>query len=61
VALFDIASAELANCHLYQVQAVNLKFSMAANPYYMTKYCETEERKTHATAALRLTHEVPFW
>jgi len=45
VAIFDLAAAELANCHLYRVKAVNLEFSMAANPYYMKKYCETDEEK----------------
>jgi len=45
VALFDLAAAELANCHLYQVDGVNLKFSTAANPYFMPKYCETDEKK----------------
>ena len=49
MAIFDIASAELANCHLYQVEAVNLKFSMAANPYYKTKYCKVTEEKGDLT------------
>jgi hypothetical protein len=40
IAIFDLAAAELANCHLYRVEAVNLEFSMAANPYYVEKYCE---------------------
>jgi hypothetical protein len=38
VAVFDLTAADLANCHLYQVDAVNLKFSIAANPYFVTKY-----------------------
>jgi hypothetical protein len=37
VAIFDLAAAELANCYLYKVEAVNLKFTMAANPYYVEK------------------------
>jgi hypothetical protein len=37
VALFDLASAELANCHLYKVEALAPKFSMAANPYFVEK------------------------
>jgi hypothetical protein len=41
VAIFDLAVAELANCHLYKVEGINLKFSMAANPYYLEKYSET--------------------
>jgi hypothetical protein len=45
VAFFDLNAAELANCHLYRVEAVNLKFSMAANPYYMEKYCGSGEPK----------------
>jgi RES domain len=43
VAIFDLAAAELANCHLYQLEAINPKFSMAANPYYVTKYCKSQE------------------
>jgi RES domain len=38
VAVFDLEAAELANCHLYEVDAVNIKFSVAANPYYIGKY-----------------------
>jgi hypothetical protein len=45
VAIFDLAAAELANCHLYRVEAVNLRFEEAANPYYMTKYCKANEEK----------------
>ncbi|MGD1097006.1 MAG: RES family NAD+ phosphorylase [Bryobacteraceae bacterium] len=45
VAIFELATAELANCHLYRVDAVNMKFSMAANPYYVEKYSKTEESK----------------
>ena len=48
VAIFDLAAAELANCHLYKVEAVNLKFSMAANPYYVEKYCKAEAPKGSA-------------
>jgi hypothetical protein len=43
VAIFDLNAAELANCHLYRVEAVNLKFDMAANPYYLEKYCDVGE------------------
>ena len=46
VAIFDLSAAELANCHLYRVEAVNLTFSQAANPYYTTKYCKVNEEKT---------------
>jgi hypothetical protein len=42
VAIFDLAAAELANCHLYRVKAVNLEFSMAANPYYMERHGKAE-------------------
>jgi RES domain len=48
VAIFDLAAAELANCHLYKVEAVSLKFSMTANPYYVEKYCKTEAPKGSA-------------
>lgn len=34
VAIFDLKVAELADCHLYRVEAVNLKFERAANSYY---------------------------
>jgi len=43
VAIFDLAAAERANCHLYTVEGVSLKFSTAANPYYMKKYCEVDK------------------
>ena len=43
VAVFDLVAAELANCHLCRVEGVQLKFSMAANSYYVSKYCKTEE------------------
>lgn len=48
IAIFDLAAAELANCHLYRVEAVNLKFSMAANPYFEPKYYETERPSASA-------------
>lgn len=50
VAIFDLTAAELANCHLYSVEGVNLKFSMAANPYYVEKYCKTEAPTGNAEA-----------
>jgi hypothetical protein len=37
VAIFDLAGAELANCQLYRVEAVNLTFSVATRPYYLEK------------------------
>ena len=40
IAIFDLAAADLANCHLYRVEGVNLVFSMAANPYFVKKYCD---------------------
>jgi RES domain-containing protein len=40
IALFDPTAAELAHCHLYQVEAVNLSYSMSANPYYVSKYAK---------------------
>ena len=43
VAIFDLNAAELANCHLYRVEAVNLKFEMAANPYFMKEYSKMDE------------------
>lgn len=43
VAIFDLATAELANCHLYKVDGVKLDYNMAANPYYLKKYCEVDK------------------
>ena len=33
VAIFDLASAELASCQLYRVEAVTMKFVTASDPY----------------------------
>jgi hypothetical protein len=38
VAIFDVAAADLINCHLYEVESINFKFSMAGNPYFIAKY-----------------------
>lgn len=35
VALFDIDSARLINCHVYEVKKIEFSFSEAANPYYI--------------------------
>jgi hypothetical protein len=45
VAVFDLAAAELVECRLYRVEGVSLKFSSAAKPYYVDKYCDTDEQK----------------
>jgi hypothetical protein len=45
VAIFDLAAAELANCHLYRVEGVNFTFSMAANPYFLAKYSTAGPRE----------------
>ncbi len=44
VAIFDLAAADVTNCHLYKVEAVNVKYGMAANPYFVKKYCKAEEQ-----------------
>jgi hypothetical protein len=50
VAIFDLTAADLANCHLYRVKAVNLEFSLAANPYYMEKYCDSTGSQNTASS-----------
>jgi hypothetical protein len=38
VALFDLASAELINCGLYQTKSVSFEFDQADNPYFVPKH-----------------------
>jgi hypothetical protein len=49
LAIFDLAAAEVANCHLYKVGGVKLEFSVAARPYYVKKYRGTEGREESDT------------
>lgn len=35
IAIFDLTAAKLVNCHLYKVDSVSLKFSMAGSPYFI--------------------------
>lgn len=48
VALFDLEMAELANCELFRVEEVKLKFSSTGEAYYVQKYYEDGQAK-HAT------------
>lgn len=36
--LFDLEAAAVINCSLYEIKGVNLDFSEAANPYFVSKY-----------------------
>lgn len=38
VVLFDLEAAAVINCSLYEITGVNLDFSEAANPYFVSKY-----------------------
>lgn len=38
IALFNPADADLINCTLFRVEAVNFKFEQAGNTYYVTKH-----------------------
>jgi hypothetical protein len=40
VALFDLDSADLINCSLYEVKSITFNFQEAANPYFISKYYE---------------------
>jgi hypothetical protein len=37
IALFDINSAELVNCFLYEPETINFKFKEIANPYFRSR------------------------
>jgi hypothetical protein len=45
VAVFDLAAAEPVACQLYRVEAVNLKFSNAENPYKHHRVIATQSRR----------------
>jgi hypothetical protein len=38
IALFDLGSAELINCGLYETKSVTFAFSQADNPYFIVKH-----------------------
>lgn len=38
IVLFDLEAAAVINCSLYEIRGVNLDFSEAANPYFVSKY-----------------------
>lgn len=42
VALFDLDSADLVNCFLYEVKSIKFEFEETANPYFVRKYSETK-------------------
>jgi hypothetical protein len=44
VAIFDLKVAELGSCHLYRVEAMNLKFEERTNPYYRNVNREAAEK-----------------
>lgn len=44
VALFDINSADLVNCFLYQVESVAFQFNEAANPYFINVNSEGKKK-----------------
>jgi hypothetical protein len=43
LALFDLDTAELINCHLFEVKAINFEFRETTNPYFMKKHYDTKE------------------
>lgn len=44
LALFDLDSADVINCSLFEVDHVSLEYSPAANPYFVSKYYPSKER-----------------
>jgi hypothetical protein len=45
ITLFDINSAEIINCFLYEVDKIKFDFSHRANPYYLTKHYKNKKEK----------------
>lgn len=45
IVLFDIESAEIINCFLYEVIKINFDFHQAANPYFINKNLEHNQDK----------------
>lgn len=45
VALFDLTTADIINCFLYQVKSVSYEFEQAANPYFVRKYYEQKSEE----------------
>jgi len=46
ITLFDINSAEIINCFLYEVNGIKFDFCEMANPYYLTKHYKKKKRKS---------------
>lgn len=49
VTLFDIDTAALVNCFLYQVKSVTFQFDEAANPYFISKNSEGKKKDDNQT------------
>ncbi len=45
IALFDIDSAELINCFLYEPKSIVFTFNEIANPYFVKKHLNEDEKK----------------
>lgn len=45
IALFDIRSAEIINCFLYEVDGIQFTFSDMHCPYYLSKHYKTKKQK----------------
>ncbi|HSW65483.1 MAG TPA: RES family NAD+ phosphorylase [Dissulfurispiraceae bacterium] len=44
VALFDLEAAEMVNCSLFEVKDIKFTFSQEANPYFIKKYYENDNK-----------------
>jgi hypothetical protein len=44
IVLFDIESADIINCFLYEVTGINFNFEQAANPYFVKKHYDQERK-----------------
>jgi hypothetical protein len=45
IAIFDLAVADLINCHLYQTKSVTFTFARAAHPYFIPQYSSDSESR----------------
>jgi len=46
VALFDCTTAELINCGLWEMNAVQFKFDQCNSPYFIRKHYEEVEKQS---------------
>jgi hypothetical protein len=44
IALFDIASADLVNCFLYEPKTITFTFDEVANPYFIKKHLKEDDK-----------------